>query len=107
MEGFCQVSHFLGLQHEYADNAVFLFLGPSWPGWSGREGRQAGLEGEMIGTPFLLPPPRAKVNESPVKETKPPRPLPSFHLLLATPHFSDRTRAPWFLSSSGHLNQVA
>lgn len=93
VEGLGQVSYLLGLR-QACTHSFFLFLGPCRPGWSGWEGRQAWLEGERMGTLSLLfPPPRAKVNGTPMKETEspPPTPLPSLHLLLATPPFSDGT----------------
>lgn len=44
-------------------NARFLFPGPCWPGWSGREGWQTRLQGEMMrrgGHPFLLQEPKSR-----------------------------------------------
>ena len=93
------------------------FQGPA--GLDGLDGKD-GKPGVRVrwwaqeGTPFLLlPSPRAKVKGTLMKgiEFHCPTPLsggapPSLGLPLTTPHFSDGTRAPWFLCSPSCLNQV-
>lgn len=100
VEGLGQVSYVLGLR-QACTHSFFLFLGPCRPGWSGWEGRQAWLEGERMGTLSLLfPPPRAKVNGTPMKETESPPPHPCLPSTCSWPHppslMAPEALVPWF-----------